>query len=81
MTVSNDSGGLEAEDPLHLCISCCDPQKYKIAKQMTERLLSQIYSDYDSWTSEQGSVPPRLKVRSREIPRKNHPPSKNPFKF
>lgn len=61
------SSRLEADDPLHLCISCCDSNKYRAAKQMVDKLLRQIYLDYDAWSAEVYAVAPRLSLQVREV--------------
>lgn len=57
----------EADDPLHLCISSCDALKYKIARSMTEKLLQDIYADYDRWLCDNGKQPARLKIKYKEL--------------
>eukprot|EP01053_Blabericola_migrator_P007147 Blabericola_migrator_1__7146@NODE_361_length_9428_cov_170_189510_g289_i0_p2_GENE_NODE_361_length_9428_cov_170_189510_g289_i0NODE_361_length_9428_cov_170_189510_g289_i0_p2_ORF_typecomplete_len471_score63_73KH_1/PF00013_29/4_5e05_NODE_361_length_9428_cov_170_189510_g289_i076979109 len=57
----------EADDPLHLCISSCDAQKYRMARAMTEKLLQDIYSDYDRWLVENNKPPARLRIKYKEL--------------
>eukprot|EP01054_Gregarina_sp_Poly1_P001278 Gregarina_sp_Poly_1__1277@NODE_130_length_13255_cov_150_516454_g116_i0_p4_GENE_NODE_130_length_13255_cov_150_516454_g116_i0NODE_130_length_13255_cov_150_516454_g116_i0_p4_ORF_typecomplete_len493_score81_24KH_1/PF00013_29/7_6e05_NODE_130_length_13255_cov_150_516454_g116_i057857263 len=60
----------EADDPLHLCISSCDSQKYRMARAMTEKLLQEIYTDYDRWLAENDRPPAKLKIKYKELFRK-----------
>eukprot|EP01055_Gregarina_sp_Pseudo9_P002258 Gregarina_sp_Pseudo_9__2257@NODE_258_length_3392_cov_8_881002_g241_i0_p1_GENE_NODE_258_length_3392_cov_8_881002_g241_i0NODE_258_length_3392_cov_8_881002_g241_i0_p1_ORF_typecomplete_len537_score93_72KH_1/PF00013_29/8e05GcnA_N/PF18229_1/0_23_NODE_258_length_3392_cov_8_881002_g241_i013022912 len=57
----------EADDPLHLWMSSCDALKYKVARSMTEKLLQDIYSEYDKWLADNGRPSARLKIKYKEL--------------
>ena len=59
----------ESDEPLHLCVSCKDPQGYATAVALVTSLLDEIYQEYRSLASK-GFLPPRddLKVNILEHP-------------
>ncbi|EZG56478.1 putative RRM domain and KH domain (SPAC30D11.14-like KH) protein [Gregarina niphandrodes] len=60
-------GKEEANEPLHLCISCTDEAGYRNARQRTELLLKTVYDEFDQWCLERGIKPPRLAIKAKEL--------------
>lgn len=60
----------ESEEPLQLCISCTGATGYDISVQHVDRLLREIYSDYDHWCHQKGlpNRAPAINMRERRGP-------------
>lgn len=46
---------LESEESLHLCISAKDDRIYNFACESVEKLLQNVYLEYQEYTKKQGS--------------------------
>ena len=57
---------LESPDPLHLCVSSYYYDKYITACILVERLLQEVYSDYQTFRAKRGVNEPRLAVKKLE---------------
>jgi len=57
----------ESEEPLQLCISCTGAQGYDISVQRVDRLLREVYEDYDRWCEQKGlpNRAPAINMRER----------------
>jgi len=58
----------ESSEPLHLCISCKDPQGYGTAVEQVEILLRQVYLDYQDFCRQRGRPVVDVRVQKREHP-------------
>ncbi|KAF4677603.1 hypothetical protein FOL47_000558 [Perkinsus chesapeaki] len=59
----------ESNEPLHMCVSCKDPEGYRIAVTEMRVLLEQVYGEYRLFCKERGlPAPTELQVVMREHP-------------
>ncbi|SCM23442.1 conserved Plasmodium protein, unknown function [Plasmodium chabaudi chabaudi] len=56
----------EANESLHLCVSCQKYDHYILAKKLIEQLLEKIYMDYDTWLYNHGKPYANLKPKIYE---------------
>ncbi|SBS90108.1 conserved Plasmodium protein, unknown function [Plasmodium ovale] len=56
----------EANESLHLCVSCQKYDHYILAKKLIEQLLVKIYMDYDTWLYNHGKPYANLKPKTYE---------------
>ncbi|CAK0839670.1 unnamed protein product [Prorocentrum cordatum] len=56
-------GQHEADEPLALCISCCDQTAFDKAVQYAEAQLQKVHNDYRSHCAEKGRPVPELSVK------------------
>lgn len=56
-------GQHEAEEPLALCISCCDQVAFDKAVSYAESQLQKVHNDYKAFCQEQGKPVPDLSVK------------------
>merc|ERR1719277_1917767 len=56
-------GQHEADEPLALCISCCDQPAFDRAVQSAEAQLKKVHEDYKKFCQEQGRPVPELSVK------------------
>ncbi|KYO02298.1 hypothetical protein PGSY75_0510100 [Plasmodium gaboni] len=56
----------EANESLHLCVSCQKYDHYVLAKKLIEQLLVKIYMDYDTWLFNHGKPYANLKPKTYE---------------
>ncbi|VUZ96545.1 conserved protein, unknown function [Plasmodium vivax] len=56
----------EANESLHLCVSCQKYDHYVLAKKLIEQLLVKIYMDYDTWLYNHGKPYANLKPKTYE---------------
>ncbi|KNC37030.1 hypothetical protein PFLG_01634 [Plasmodium falciparum RAJ116] len=56
----------EANESLHLCVSCQKYDHYILAKKLIEQLLVKIYMDYDTWLFNHGKPYANLKPKTYE---------------
>jgi RNA recognition motif-containing protein len=50
----------ESNEPLHLCVSSKDYEVFTVACAEAEKLISNVYTEYDSFLKKRGSQPARL---------------------
>lgn len=60
------AGQKESAEPLQLCVSCTNLDKYKMAVEQVNELLKQVYNDYQQFCLENGKIPPDLQINLSE---------------
>eukprot|EP00745_Piridium_sociabile_P028733 TRINITY_DN4639_c0_g1_i1.p1 TRINITY_DN4639_c0_g1~~TRINITY_DN4639_c0_g1_i1.p1 ORF type:complete len:511 (-),score=46.41 TRINITY_DN4639_c0_g1_i1:390-1922(-) len=58
----------EAQESLHLCISCCEYSGYRVATQMVAELLLSIYDDHLKFCQQRNKKLPAHSLHIREQP-------------
>jgi len=56
----------ESSEPLQLCISCPTEGGYRIARESTEQLMKDVYSQYNVWAADQGKPDRAPEIRMTE---------------
>mmetsp|Transcript_11565 Transcript_11565/g.26245 ORF Transcript_11565/g.26245 Transcript_11565/m.26245 type:complete len:469 (-) Transcript_11565:217-1623(-) len=56
----------ESDEPLQLCVSCTDFDKYEDAVETAKKLLAKVHEEYREFIVSQGGEPPELQIKFQE---------------